>query len=136
MLDYSTKEKEVAEWLEKTFGGKIYLLPRINKPEGIKTADFLFRNEKWDLKEIHGRGKRIIEDTVKNKKQQAHNFIFDISKTDIKKEDLFKQFEKLYTSKSTNWINKIIIKEKEKLIFVFERKKETDRNPTGHDQSH
>lgn len=28
------------------------MIPRVNKPDGIKTADYLFRNEYWDLKEI------------------------------------------------------------------------------------
>lgn len=45
VLDYSEKERKIAEWLENTFGGEVYLLPRINKPEGIKTADYLFREE-------------------------------------------------------------------------------------------
>ena len=43
VLDYSDKEKEVAIWLENTFGGEIYMLPRINNTEGIQTADYLFR---------------------------------------------------------------------------------------------
>lgn len=50
VLDYSDKEKEIAKWLGKTFGGKIYMLPRINEPEGIQTADYLFKGEYWDLK--------------------------------------------------------------------------------------
>ena len=40
------KEIEVANWLAKTFNEKVYMLPRINIPEGIKTADYLFKNEK------------------------------------------------------------------------------------------
>jgi hypothetical protein len=35
VLDYSTKEKEVALWLVNTFGGELYMLPKINKPDGI-----------------------------------------------------------------------------------------------------
>lgn len=31
---------------------------RINKPDGIMTADYLFRNEYWDLKSITGCGKK------------------------------------------------------------------------------
>lgn len=42
VLDYSKKEKEVALWLEETFRGEIYMLPRINKPDGIKTAGYLW----------------------------------------------------------------------------------------------
>ena len=51
VLDYSTKEKEVANWLETTLGGKLYMCPRINVPDGISTPDYLFRNERYDLKE-------------------------------------------------------------------------------------
>lgn len=50
VLDYSNEEKRIARWLENTFGGELYMLPRINSPKGIKTADYLFRNEYWDLK--------------------------------------------------------------------------------------
>ncbi len=36
------------------------MLPRVNYPEGIKTADYLFRGEYWDLKEIYGNGKTFF----------------------------------------------------------------------------
>ena len=46
VLDYSKKEKEIAVWLEKNFGCEIYMIPRINIPENIKTPDYIFRGEK------------------------------------------------------------------------------------------
>lgn len=36
VLDYSKQELEIAIWLENTFGGPIFMLPRVNNPEGIK----------------------------------------------------------------------------------------------------
>ena len=36
ILDYSKKEKEVAEWLESTFGGELYMLPKVNNPSVFK----------------------------------------------------------------------------------------------------
>lgn len=57
VLEYSLKELEIAEWLENTFGGEIYMLPRVNQSFGIQTADYLFRGEYWDLKEISGNSK-------------------------------------------------------------------------------
>ena len=54
IFDYNKKELEIATWLVNTFGKKIYLLPRINYPKNIKTADYLWNNEFWDLKEIQG----------------------------------------------------------------------------------
>ena len=40
------------------------MLPRINIPEGIQTADDLFRGEKWDLKEIKSTGKNVLDNRV------------------------------------------------------------------------
>lgn len=122
VLDYSDKEKEVAIWLENTFGGEIYMLPRINKPDGIQTADYLFRGEYWDLKTINGSGKRVLEDSIKKKKRQAKNFIFDITNCKIEKYNLFEQLKKLYNSKATDWINKIIIKKGENASIIYIRK--------------
>lgn len=122
VLDYSNNEKEVAIWLENTFGGEIYMLPRINKPDGIQTADYLFRGEYWDLKTINGSGKRILEDSIKKKKRQAKNFIFDITNSKIEKYNLFEQLKKLYNSKATDWIDKIIIKKGENASIIYIRK--------------
>lgn len=122
VLDYSKKEKDIAIWLEKTVGGKIYILPRINKPDGIMTADYLFRNEYWDLKSITGCGKRIIEDTIKRKKRQSKNFIFDITNSNIQENDLLRQLEKVYNSETTKWVNKIIVKKNENVIIILKRK--------------
>lgn len=122
VLDYSINEKEVAEWLENTFGGEIYMLPRVCNPDGISTADYLWNNEKWDLKTINGIGKRVIEDAVKKKKEQANNFIFDITPSKIEKENLYKQLQKLYNSKTTNWIDKVIVKKENDVMVIYKRK--------------
>ena len=123
VLDYTPDEKETAEWLESTFGGEIYMLPRINKPDGIMTADYLFRNEYWDLKTLTGSGKRILEDSIKKKKRQSTNFIFDITNSEIETSSLFEQLEKLYKSKTTEWIDKVIIKKGNKVIVIYKRNK-------------
>ena len=127
VLDYSDKEKEIAKWLGKTFGGKIYMLPRVNKPDGIMTADYLFRNECWDLKTINGIGKRVLEDSIKRKKRQSKNFIFDITNSKIEKESLFQQLDKIYKSKTTDWVDKIIVKKYEDVLVIYKRKQKCDR---------
>ncbi len=111
LLDYSENEKEIAKWLENTFGGELYMLPRVNKPDGIMTADYLFRNEYWDLKTI--KGKRVIEDAIKKKERQSKNFIFDITNNDIEEKELFNQLIKIYSSKTTEWVDKIVVKKKQ-----------------------
>lgn len=122
VLDYSSKEREVAEWLESTFGGEIYMLPRINTPEGIKTADYLFKDEYWDLKEITGVGKNILFHAIEDHEKQAHNFIFDISKTKLSNNEIIERLNKLYSIKKVDWLNKIIVKREEKIIKITKKK--------------
>ena len=83
LLDYSKSELECAKWLKTTFGGKIFMCPRVNIPEGIRTPDFIWNNEYWDLKEIKGTRKRLMDDISKNCRYQTNNLIIDISKSSI-----------------------------------------------------
>lgn len=121
ILDYSKKELEVAIWLTKIFGYKVKLLPRINVPEGIKTADYLFKDELWDLKEINGYSKYSFGHAVEGKKKQANNFIFDITKSKLSKKDIYVQLNLLFASKHTSWISKVIIKDNKKLLGVYKK---------------
>lgn len=122
VLDYSDKEKEVAIWLENTFGGEIYMLPRINKPDGIQTADYLFRSEYWDLKKITGKGKNTLDSAINKKKSQSNNFIFDISNSEITLEAIDKQLSSIYENKYRKWIDKIIVKQNNNVIVINKRK--------------
>ena len=122
VLDYSKKEREIAEWLENTFGGEIYMLPRINYPKEISTADYLFNGEKFDLKEINGNGKRILDNILKSKKKQANNFIIDISKSKIEIESIKYQINKIYNDTKRTWINIIILIKNNELIKIYKRK--------------
>lgn len=124
VLDYSESEKNVANWLKETFGGEIYMLPRINIPEGIQTADYLFRGEKWDLKEIKSTGKNVLDNRVNGLKKQANNFIFDISNTTISIKEIKNQIDKFYESPNRKWINKIMLIKNQKLICIYIRKKD------------
>lgn len=126
VLDYSDKEKEVAGWLESTFGGELYMLPRVNNPEGISTADYLFRNEYWDLKEISGTGKNILFHAVENHEKQAHNFIFDITKSSLTDDEVMKRLNKLYSLEKIKWLEKVIIKKEKELIKITKRSDPSD----------
>ena len=123
VLDYSDKEKEVAIWLENTFGGEIYMLPRINNPKGIQTADYLFRREYWDLKEITGSGKHTFDSAIKKKKSQSNNFIFDISNSKLTLEMINKQLNLIYKSKDRKWVDKIIVKQDNDMIMIIGKEK-------------
>ena len=44
-FEYDEEEKATAILLSKESGKKIYMLPKINKPDGIPIADYLIDNE-------------------------------------------------------------------------------------------
>jgi len=121
VLDYSSKEKEVAKWLANLFGETVYMLPRINYPEGIKTADYFFKNECWDLKTIKGKSRQVLYHAIYKNKTQSNNFIFDIVSNDLNIEKLNSQVQNLYNRKDTKFLQKIILR-KENNIFIYKRK--------------
>jgi len=123
VLDYSSKEKEVAEWLESTFGGELYMVPRINNPSGISTPDYLWNNEFWDLKEIMGNGKHTLDTAVKKKKSQSSNFLFDMGNSKMSDEEAIRQLNLIFKAKDRQWIEKIILKRDENLIVITKHKK-------------
>lgn len=122
VIDYSKKEKEVAKWLESTFGGKLYMLPRVNYPEGIKTADYLFRGEYWDLKEINGNGKNVFFHAVEKHEKQSHNFIFDVSNSTLTDLEIDDRINSLYKLPKLKWLDKIVIKRGKILIKITKKK--------------
>lgn len=122
LLDYNKSELECAKWLKNTFGGEIYLCPRVNIPEGVKTPDYIWNGECWDLKELKGKSSRLIDDIIKGTKGQTNNLILDISKTKLTKEIILKQIFKLFEYKERKWIKKIIVKSNSLLINVLIRK--------------
>lgn len=115
------REIEVAELLGQAIGGKINIIPRINKPCSIKTPDYIINNERFDLKEITGRGKYAIQGNLKGKEKQSDNFVIDISnaKFDIKEAE--RQIENIYNSKHYLWLNKIILINRNSIIKVYKR---------------
>lgn len=49
-LDYSPHEKEIAELLEREVGGELKMLPKVNIPQNVRTADFLYNGHFYELK--------------------------------------------------------------------------------------
>ena len=126
VLDYSLKELEVANWIENTFGGEIYMNPRVNIPKRVKTADYWWNGEYWDLKELKTAvsKKRAVDNLIKNCRGQSHNFIIDITESDMLSQDIIVQIKKIFDKSNINrsWINKIIIKKNDEVFSIFVRK--------------
>ena len=99
------------------------MVPRVNKPEGISTADYQFQQKMFDLKTITGEGKSVLYNAISKKKRQSSNFVFDISKTPLSIAEIERQIGSLYTSKHTRFVDEIILVKNGRLIKIFRRKK-------------
>ena len=121
VLEPTQKEIEVAKLLGQTFGGEINVIPRVNNPEGIKTPDYILNGQRFDLKEIKGKGKNVLYDALGKQRRQADNFIFDITGTEISREEAIKQIKSIYASKHRKWVQILVLIENNKIIKIFKR---------------
>ena len=122
VLDYSPHEKEIAELLEREFGGELYMVPRVNNPQGISTPDYLFRGNGYDLKTIGEKaGPNTIFNRIKKAAKQAQNFIVDVSISGLSDKEVDKQIEKLFDRADTGWLEKIIVVRDNRIVKVVKR---------------
>ena len=121
VLDYSESEKEIAQWLTNQMGGHVYMCPRIILPEGIRTPDYIWDNEKWDLKSITQHSKNTINNAIKNTKNQSNNVILNLIDETYSDKELVKEMKRIYSNQRYNYIDKILILEKTMLRGIFKR---------------
>lgn len=110
MLDYSPHEKEIAELLEREFGGELFMVPRVNNPQGVSTPDYLFRGKGYDLKTIGEKaGANTIFNRIKKAAGQAQSFIIDVTRSGLDNDTLNQQIEKLFNRIDTEWVEEVVI---------------------------
>lgn len=123
LLDYKPREKQIAELLKEKLGGEIFMIPRVLQPQGISTPDYLFRGEKFDLKGLQGTSKNLIYNAIAKKYKQSNNFILDISQCPLSVDEIFEQAEKIYFSRHTRFVDKIVIVKDSDILRVLARNK-------------
>ena len=123
VLDNTEHEKEVAALLSTELKKQVKMVPRVVFPKGVSTPDYLISNEKYDLKEPTGSGKNVLYNMVHKKKNQANNFVFDISNCPLDYETIKKQVDELYSSANTAFIDEIIIIKDGKIMKKYKRQK-------------
>ena len=122
VLDHDAHEKEIAELLEREVGGEIYLVPRVNNPQGVPTPDYLFHVRGYDLKTL---GEKAVPNTifqrVKKAKRQSRNFIIDVSDTKLDREMIDQQISKIFWSENTRFVDEIVIINDGHIVRVAKR---------------
>lgn len=122
VLDYSAHEKEIAELLEREVGGEIYMVPRVNNPQGVSTPDYLFHGEAYDLKTIgKNAGVNTIFNRVKKAAGQARGFIIDVTSSGLDDDTIHEQIEKLFNRIDTNWVEEVVIIRAGAIVRVVKR---------------
>lgn len=122
VLDHSNYEYRVASWLSKKTGLRVDIVPRVNYPENISTPDYLVDGVPFDLKEITGSGKNVIDGNLRKAIKQATNIIFDITKTPLSFEEIMGQLEHIYMI-DRRGLHISIIKNKDELLAVLEKER-------------
>ncbi len=114
-------EIPVAKWIQRKLHKDVEFLPNISEVDSIKLGDFKINGKEiWELKTIIGNGKRTLDYAVKNKRDQASIFIFDLTYSKIKNIDAINQTIDIFRRRK--WVNKIILKRDNKIIKVLTKK--------------
>ena len=92
-------------------------------PGVTKTPDYIYKGDRFDLKELNGASDKAIYNAIHKKKEQANNFIIDISKIDKELNDIEPQVEYIYSTKGTKFVDKLVIIKNDKVLGVFKRRK-------------
>lgn len=123
VLDYSAHEKEIAELLEKEFGGELYMVPRVNNPQGISTPDYLFRGKGYDLKTLSKEaGENTIINRIKKARKQSKNFILDLTNAKKITDSVLKsQIQRIYKDKETAFVDTIIVIRNGNIVVVVKK---------------
>ena len=121
VLNPTEREKVVANMLGRIFGSQVNIVLRINMPERIKTPDYIINDERFDLKEINGIGKNTLYDAIGKQRRQSSNFIFDISKTKMDKEEAIRQMKSIYQSRHRKWVNILILIKDDNILKAYKR---------------
>lgn len=125
-LSYSPHEKEIAELLEREVGGELKMLPKVNDPQGVKTADYLFHGKEYDLKTLEKKAKsggNRIFNPIKKARAQAKNFIIDVTRAELSEEVIASQVEKIFWSNNTLFVDELVIIQDNKIKKVLKRKR-------------
>lgn len=122
LLDYSEKEKAIAEILSQGRGVEVYMVPRVVYPQNVSTPDYIMDGKSYDLKQISGSSKNTLYNAIAKKKKQSSNFVFDVSDCPLTEEELIVQVEGLFRSDHTRFVDEIIIIKDGEIKKIFRRK--------------
>lgn len=119
--DHTEHEKKIAQLLEDKVGGEIFLVPKVEYPQGIKTPDYIFNGVEYDLKCITSNKKNAIYNLVHKKKGQSKNFIFDFSSSILTIDEINEQINYVFTNQHTSFVDEIVVINNGEIALIVRR---------------
>lgn len=124
------REKENAKWFVNQFGGRIEFLPTIQEDGGISCSDYKYYpykdNKVWfylEEKETNGKGRNVFYHALEDKEEQASVFLIDCTDSAMNICEIEERVKRVFTSKKTQYVETIIVKNHEDLVGVFGKNK-------------
>ena len=116
-IDTKNNEQEITNWLANKMGKDVEELPKVEE-NNVKTPDYIIDGEKWDLKTIKGSSEQALFHAVEDKEKQSHNFIFDITDSQLSASDFKLQLNRVLKRDDTWFVNKVIIKKDDEFYIL------------------
>ena len=113
----------MAKLLEQKLGGEMFMMPKVNSPEGVDTPDYIFRGSRYDLKTITKPGKDALYNAIHKKRKQATNFVFDYSESGMTQGEVFRQAEAIFRRTYVSFVDRIIIVKNWNIERILDRNK-------------
>ena len=94
------------------------MVPKVNEPQSVRTADYLFHGHYYDLKTLEQvpPGKNPIYNPVKKSNGQTAKVIVDVTIPDLEQ-----QVDKIFWSRETRFVDEIVIIRGDKIEKVYKR---------------
>lgn len=130
-FEYSDHEKDIADFLESILGGEIRMMPKVQgKYKNVKTPDYIFRGERYDLKDLEKPNRDVVFNATHGKREQADNFVINFSGCGLTEQEVIDQVERLFNRPYAAFIKRVILIDapkdapisKVRLVRIYERK--------------
>lgn len=121
ILSPDAAEIKTGETIAEVLGRNVEFLPRVVRPQNVRTADYLIDGRTFDRKGPDGNTKNTIYNNIKSSRGQADNVIIDLSLSKMDIKNATEYIEDAYRSRNINHFQELILMKDNKILKIFER---------------
>ena len=123
-FDFGFHEKLIANKISQKFTTEVKLIPRVTKPQKVRTPDYIIGEDYWDLKEIEGSGRFTISNRIYKGLGQANKFVIDLKdKSRLTLADADLQINDIFSYPKTDFVDTIMVLKGGEIIKIVQKKR-------------